>query len=915
MPGDILKIKVNIPPLVDPYTIDRPNILEKIKAGLVTGSEFSRPLTLISAPAGCGKTTLARQWLKGSENRAAWLSLDDRDNETERFWLYLVSALQTCRPEIGKGTLEILYSSTRETETQTGSETYLTSLLNDLFTLKEPLHLVIDDYHLIEKQAIHQGMIFFIENLPSNLHLVLATRSDPPWPLHRWRAKDKMREIRQTDLQLTKEETSRYINDIKELAISAPQLESLHLKTRGWITGLQLAAYSISNSLNKDEFIKHFTGSHQDIFQFLSEEVFRRQPEPVQNFLIQTAVLNRLCPSLCNALTGRADGEEMLATLNHKQLFVTPLDDPGTWFRYHPLFADLIRHQLQKTHPGKETEQHEKAAKWFLDAGEPGEALRHARSAGNLKQTAAILDRHFEQIMITEGSGLTRRCLEELSDHLLVEFPILLAYKALYRFVRQNNEEAAKLMQTAEILSYDDREKQQEFQGTMALLKMYFNFCENNISLALDYAETALQLLPAHTSFWRIYAAIISGDANFMSGYFNKAYPYLQKALQISRDAGINHSTVTAGFKLTHTLYYLGKLKEAEELARDILKFAAAHGFSKLPRVGCLWALLGEILREKGDLEEAESCIKRGLDISKPEKPFLGMNYLFSAALSFSRGDRQQILEVTDKIKELDRELGLPQFITIPAAAWEGRIYYERGNPAKAKEILAKAGITADSKVFFSSEKGYLTLARVLAGNADDNRDRIGLLLEKIEEFASSGGNQKHLLETRLLKSLLEEKIGRPEKAETLLLEALSAGTEAGYFQAFIDEGKELEPVLNRVLNKERNKKPLPENKELIEYTAEIHRVIKGEERPSGKKRKSPSPGQKTGRELVEELNARELEILKLLAEGYSNREISKELYLSVGTIKWYTSNIYGKLGARSRAEAVALAQKLDLLS
>jgi len=914
MPGDILKIKVNTPPLTS-YAIGRPQILEKINAGLVSGSEFSRPLTLVSAPAGSGKTTLARLWLKGLENQAAWLSLDDRDNETERFWLYLVSALQTCRPEIGKGALEILYFSTQETEVQAGSETFLTPLLNDLFALKEPLSLVIDDYHLIEKPAIHQGMIFFIENLPSTMHLLVATRSDPPWPLHRWRAKDKMREIRQTDLQLTKEETGRYINEIKGLDISECQIESLYQKTEGWITGLQLAAFSISTSLNKDEFIKHFTGSHQDIFQFLSEEVFRRQPETIRDFLMQTAVLNRLCPSLCNALTGRSDGEDMLSALNRNQLFVTVLDDSRTWFRYHPLFRDLIRNQLRKAHPGKETEQHQKAAKWFLKSGEPGEALRHARSAGNLQQAAAILDQHFEQIMITEGSGLPRGCMEELPDHLLVEFPILLAYKALYRFVRKNNEEAAKLMQMAEKLSYDDREKLQKFQGIMALLKMYFNFCENNISLALDYAETALQQLPAHTSFWRIYAAIVSGDASFMSGDFNKACPYFQKALQISRDSGINHSTVTAGFKLTHTLYYLGKLKEAEGLAREILKFAADHGFSSLPRVGCLWALLGEILREKGNLEEAENYIKRGLAISKPEKPFLGMNYLFSAALSFSEGNREQVFEDIATIKELNRELGLPQFVIIPAAAWEGRMYYEQGDSAKAEEILAEGGISADGEVSFSSEKGYLTLARVLVKSTEDSRDRADLLLKKVETFTGRGGNRKYLLETGLLKSLLEERKGRPEKAEELLTEALETGKEAGYFQVFIDEGRELEPVFYRLLNNGNNRKQLPDNKKLIEYARELHRAIKGEKKAPGTKEKKDIAGPKAGRQLVEELNERELEILKLLSEGYTNREISVKLYLSVGTVKWYTSNIYGKLGARSRAEAVALAQKLDLLT
>ncbi len=917
MVGDILKIKTNVPPL-GTNILSRPRIQERLEEDLTAAEGFIRQLTLVSAPAGFGKTTLVRKWLAGREDRTAWYSLNQEDNEPERFWLYLISAMQTVESGVGNGPLEMLRSTVLSSDPSMVSQSLLTPLLNDLFALENPLFLVLDDYHLINNPQIHKDMTFFIENLPPALHLVVTTRSDPAWPLPRWRARRKMAEIRLEELKFSREEADWLFNTCKGLQLDESQVTALYNKTEGWVTGLQLAAFSLSTSRNTEEFINSFAGSHRHVLHFLSEEVFSRQSGDIQDFLLQTSILNRFCAPLCDEVTGKTNSSEVLAVLERDNLFVIPLDDQSTWYRYHQLFADLLLHQLKMAAPDKVDELHEKAGRWFLKEGEPGEAVHHAFSSNNLETAAQIIHEHFDEVMQDKGSSYLNRCLEDFHPELLKKFPRLAAHKAFYRLLRKGREEAKESLELAEELEYENKEEQREYAGIVAAVKAYNNVYTQNFSKVLENAEKALQLLPRESHYWRMSVAVFSGDARLFSGNPKDAYPYYMEARLHSQKIGSHIFFLSSGFKLATTLYYLGRLKEAEEMARDMLQAARKAGLSAVPRAGLLWVLLGELLREKGELEEAERCIERGLFLSRPEKPSLGWNYLFKTALYFTRQEYHNAQKTIKEIETLHSQGELPNFIMFPAAVWKARILLELGEAARGREVLFNAGIKEDNPVQGGQEKGFLVLCRLLMA---ENKAGPGLAekyMKPVEELANRGEQNRLLLETLLVKAMAEEQAGSLESAEASLVSALRIGFESGYYQVFHDEGRNLAPVFSRVVKGMNRDSSLRKNRDLLKYVNKISQemILKestGETPGTGGRVKKT--GEPSYQELVEQLTARELEILHLISQGFSNQDISEKLYLSVGTVKWYTSNIYGKLGVRGRAQAVSRGVTLKLIS
>ncbi|EEG77925.1 MalT transcriptional regulator family protein [Dethiobacter alkaliphilus] len=527
MVGNILKIKTSVPPQ-GANILPRPCILESLDHGLWAAEGFTYPLTLVSAPAGFGKTTLIRSWLTGREDRAAWYALDEADNKEDRFWLYLISSLQTLKADLGEGPMEMLRSNALSAESE-DIESFLVTLLNELFALDKPYILVLDDYHLIENVRIHKNMAFFIENLPPTLHLAITTRSDPPWPLSRWRAKRKMAELRLDQLRFNEEETGRLLTETKGLALSEAQLNTLHEKTEGWIAGLQLAAYSLTSNNNKDRFIHEFAGNQRNVFNFLSEEVFTRQPEAVREFLMQTSILNRFCAPLCDAITGSNDSAEVLSALEAANLFVIPLDNQGIWYRYHHLFSDLLRHQLSSRQPEMITELHNKAGKWFFEANELSEAVYHFLTVKNLDKVAEILHANSKEIVESEGPNLIVRCLDSFPDEILRKYPLLAVYKALYHLMRKGREEVGALLALAEENADEKLKNHREYSSIVALVKAYHNLFSHKIPQALEHAQEALRLLPADNYFLRINIAIISGDTQLFLGDPKLPTPFILK--------------------------------------------------------------------------------------------------------------------------------------------------------------------------------------------------------------------------------------------------------------------------------------------------------------------------------------------------------------------------------------------------
>ncbi len=913
MSETILKVKTSIPPPgLD--TFERSQIMAILEEGLCRSAGFTYPLTLASAPAGSGKTTTIRMWLNGRESSTAWLTLDQGDNDRKRFWTYFISSLQTLDSNLGKGTMEILRSSGSGEEFST-DETFLNPLLNDLFNLDTALFLVLDDLHWIDSTRVQNDLIYFIENMPPTLHLIAVTRSDPPWPLHRWRAKNKIKEIRQKDLKLSREETKHYINKIKGFSLNDHQLDKLYAKTEGWITGMQLISLSLTDAHNIDTFIDIFTGSHQTVFEYLSDEVLARQPEHIRDFLVQTSILNRLCAPLCDAVTGINNSAELLASLERKQLFVKPLDDHKTWYRYHPLFADLLQYQLKRHYPGKEIAQHLKAAKWFLEAGEFGEAIYHAFSSSDYELAASILHEHYKKLVSAEGPWPMINYLKKLPENIFNNYPSLLVYKALTYFLQERREEAEVLLEQAEKLGYENKEEQAEYEGMLAIVKAVYQTTTHDFSKALNNTEKALKLLPPGNHYWRMYAAYFSGDIRFFSGNPKDAHPFYLEAYRNSEKTGSHYLAINCNFKVANNLRCLGNLREAEQLTKKMLHTAGEKGLSGIPRTGCLWVLMGELLREKGELDEAERCINKGIFLNRPEKPFLGWCYLFQAALSFSKQIYHEALEVIAAIEELDRDPGLPLYITTPAASWKARILLEMENLSEVKNVLTQTGVTEEAAVKGGRERGHLVLPRLLMLDDEKNWDRARRILGRVENFAVAGGNHRILIETLLVKATLAEQAGHSRTAEESLVKVLQSGQESGYFQTFVDEGEPLAPVYSRILEGKHTVRGQLISPALTGFARNIYRAIAPnatEEQEYGQKKSISDHGY--DHLIVEELNPRELQILKLIAEGYSNQEISQQFFISEGTVKWHTSNIYGKLGARNRVEAVTLARKLDIL-
>lgn len=880
MKQSILQVKVSTPPL-GTGILSRPRLQESLDSHLLRDATFLRSLTLVSAPAGYGKTTQVRCWLAGREKSLAWYSLDHSDNEPGRFWTHLIAALQHPAPGTGAAAAEALRSVEPAPDRSAGVDSsWLVPLLNDLFALERPVYLVLDDYHHVEHPDIHQEMVYFLENLPPSVHVIVTTRSDPPWPLARWRARNTMEEVRLEELRFTEEEVADLCANRTGISLAEKHLAILTGKTEGWIAGLQLAVHSLSTHREDlDRFLREFDGSHRHVLHFLSEEILNRQTPAMQDFLLRTSVLDRFCASLCDALIGGGEGEQLIERLVRENLFILRLDERGTWYRYHALFADLLRYRLSRTDPDAAAELHRRAAAWHLAREMPGEAIRHARLGKDRGEIIRILENYHDAILVSDGPGQLIQCLEELSDEELMRSPDLVLFKALYFLNYFGRERADLYLRLAENLTCETEEAQRRFEGMHFTVLSFRSIYAHELDRAIAYAEEALRTLPRDWHTWRWRVAIYSGDARLFSGNPREAYPFYQESHRSALQGPNRFLPLTTGLKMATALYRMGRLDEAWEMTREMLATARREGLAGIPRVALHWGLLGELNREYGNLDEADRCLARALVMGSAEKPAWGWNSLYEAALFHSRGEPHRVLETTSRLEELNRELKLPSFVTIGTREWKARALVSLERFSEAREELLDLDVEEGRPVPPGLERAGLVLARIMIhdeaskGAASKGAAGAGKLLDRLEERTRSGGEIRLLVETLLLKGRLAEVLGKTEDARTHREAARSLGRPAGFYQVFLDEGETLTPDTGA------------------------------------------APASRTSAAgLVEELSERETEILQLVGEGLSNDDIGEKLFISSGTVKWHLSNIFGKLGVSKRTRAVAVARETGLL-
>jgi LuxR family maltose regulon positive regulatory protein len=916
MPAPILATKLYIPPL-RPGVVPRPRLIERLNAG--------SKLTIISASAGFGKTTLLSAWIAACGRPVAWLSLDESDSDLSRFLTYVIAALQTIQPALGENLLAAL-----QTPQPPPVETLLTSLLNEISALPddpstrgatpyraEPqsgqrLILVLDDYHLLDSKAVDAALTFLVEHQPPQLRLIIATREDPPLPLARLRVRGQLTELRAADLRFTPAEAAEFLNQMMGLNLSAEDIAALEARTEGWIAGLQLAALSMQGREDSASFIKSFTGSHRFVLDYLVEEVLGRQPEHVRNFLLQTAILDRLSSPLCDAVTGREDGRGMLEALERGNLFVIPLDDQRQWYRYHHLFAEVLQAHLQEAQPDRVSMLHLRASGWYEQNGLRSDAIRHALAAKDFERAAGLIElagpgTEDGSIQQAAWLGWVKKLPEELvflRPVLNVWYAYILLGSGELEAAESRFKDAERWLESADAMKVQqatpsaetcpeshrrmvvvDKKQFKSLPATIAIGRAYIALALGNLPDTVRYASRVLEFTEADPLRYS-QASMMLGMTYWAGGDLQAADQVFADYTMKLRTAGNLPDAIGTSVVLADIRLALGHLHEAIHTLEQLLQFVMDQGEPIPLDAADLHRELSRLHLEQGDLEAAAHHLQRGRELGeKAELPVLRYRLrIDQARLKTAQGDMEGALALLDEAQRLYIRIPLPDFC--PISAMKARIWVAQGKLTKALEWARTQGLSVDDAPSYLREFEHVTLARVLIARyqsdreTDSIREAIGLL-ERLLHAAEEGKRLGSVIEILALQALAHQAQGDIPLALVSLEQALTLAEPEGYVRIFLDEGKPMAELLKRA---EKNKSSFLEKQAI-----------------------SSQP-------LIESLSENELEVLRLLRTELSGPEIARQRMVSLSTIRTHTQHIYAKLGVNNRRAAVRRAEELNLL-
>jgi LuxR family maltose regulon positive regulatory protein len=880
----------------------RPNLVARPRLTARLEREASRKLTLISAPAGFGKTTLLVEWLKEREDgdqSVAWVSLDEGDNDPVRFLSYLVAALRRTLGEgFGEGVLAVLRSPGPP-----HMEAVLGAFVNELVDLPGEIAVVLDDYHVIDSESVHLIVTFVLEHLPPNVHLVISSRIDPPLQLSRLRTRSQMTELDAADLTFTSEEAASFLNTVMGLDLSAEDVAVLEERTEGWIAGLQLAALSMRHRKDVSGFIRSFYGSHRDVLDYLAEEVLERQLGQVREFLLETSIAEHLTGTLCDAITGRDEGQQMLERLERDNLFVIALDDERHWYRYHHLFAEFLRGRLMRERPESTGELHLRASDWYEDNGHLPEAVGHALSAPDHDLAARLIEEGFEGA-VERGEGTTAlRWLEALPTEAKRLRPRLFVEHAVALVITGRPDDAEPLLKEAERAAEADGEDGRFLLGFASAVRSWRARLRGDAPEAVELARRGLSLLPDQEVHVRNYAAVRLGDALRTVGDLAAADEAYAEAAEIGRAAHHAYGRLAGMVMHARVRAEQGRLREADEAFRRALRLLTEEGFELSPAAGIVYIGMADLRYERDDLDGAERELERGMEQAERtgDVSTLVWAYVTISRTKLARGDEGGALERARQAERVARDSGADLQIAI-AASWMTRLLLARGDLAEAAAFEQERAANAESAADAARVEDRLTSARLLYAQGR-NREALPLL-EELGKTAETAGRTGNLIEILALQALALWTGGKKERAVSALAEALTLAEPEGYVRTIVDEGPQIATLLSEVLGaKQRGRTDL-----LRRVPAHyLKKLLAALERDAASAA-SPAAG------LPEPLSERELEVLRLIASGKSNRRISSELFVSVGTVKTHINNLYRKLDAHSRTQALARARELKLL-
>jgi LuxR family maltose regulon positive regulatory protein len=927
----LLKTKLYIPP-VRPGLITRPHLVERLNAGL------DRKLALMSAPAGFGKTTLMAEWVAECSVPVAWLSLDEEDNDLTRFWSYVIGAIQTVEtPANTAGSLGEAALTALQSPQPPPIEAILATLINGLSGFPEPLVLLLDDYHVITTHAIHQALGFFLDHLPSQMHLVMATRSDPPLSLSRLRGRSELTEIRAEDLCFTVEESTEFLNRCMDLDLPAEDIAKLVRRTEGWITGLQMAALSLQQRSDRRSFVDGFAGDDRYIVDYLAEEVLQRQPTRIQDFLLQTSVLEVLSGPLCDAVSRREGSQAILDELERANLFIVPLDNRRQWYRYHQLFADLLQQRLRERAGGQAlVALHRRASQWYEDEGSIAPAISHALSGPDYERAAALLEQHSAAMLYRGETALLRRWLEKLPGNLIRSNPRLCIANAWTRFLSPPRSlELAEQWLVATEQALSQKSPSSELAGRdsvegqiLTLRALIAGNRADDLEVAIDLAHQALERLPEDTPELRGALVYGMGQAHLLLGNQDTADAAFAQARHIGEASSSPFLAIAATSSQVAVARARGQLRKAVAICREALRTLvepAEQAGWPLTAGESIYGFLGSILLEWNDLEAAEQSLARAFrQIELSGIPSVLVEW--EARLRRAQGNLASALETIERVEQLHPAFA-PIFAAVRAWLW---LVEAEDDPSYLDEASRWARDYADElaneeraqpRILFGVpyDAERLILVRILIAqhrmlrgaaqgghppDVDDLRNLLQFLDRQIRVTEAAGWTGT-LIELLILQALARQEQapghrGDASQALTSLERALTLAEPAGYFRIFLDEGAPMGRLLEQAVA--RGIAPSYAQRLL----AALDATEPGE---AGEGPPVPHP-----QRLVEPLSKRELEVLRLLATELPGPEIAQNLVISVTTFRSHTRSIYGKLDVHSRYEAVARARELGLL-
>jgi LuxR family transcriptional regulator, maltose regulon positive regulatory protein len=946
MPVPILSTKLFFP-LLRLKLVDRPRLFKRLDQGEDCG------FVLVCAPAGYGKSTLIGAWLRRTKAAAVWLSLDEADNDPVRFLTYLATALGKIVPSAGEVLVNSLHASPLP-----AVDILLTPLLNHLNLADRLFWLVMDDYHVIQNQIIHQVVGFLVEHRPTPLHLAIATRADPPLPLARLRARSQMVEMRMDDLRFSIQETEEFLCQVFGLNLDKDDMALLAANTEGWAVGLQMAGLSLQGRKDASAFIRSFSGENRYILDFLFEEVFQKQPEDIQLFLLQTAILGQLCGPLCDQVTQRTNSQEIIETLEKKNLFLIALDEQRHWHRYHYLFRDLLNTRLQLTFPDLVFPLHQRASAWFASNHDSEHAIAHALAARDFERAACLIEQNLQYLDLQNQQALLTSWVTHLPAEILINHPWLCVWRAWgdYWSGRRGDEEVwlQKAERSAELYFAAGTTEKRRIHGHIAAVRAHAALVIENIPYAQEMAHKALSLLPEDDTM-RCETAIALGGAYWALGNAKQS----EQAFAMAKAAHLenSHPTMLVGPLCYSGMQQVkqGRLRDALSTFREGLRLSTLPDGQETPIAGFPNVMLGDVFRERNDLETAQAHISRGLSqcIRLGQPDIISYAYACLARYQYATGDAVGAQDTFRKAAQLSRQKKVDPFVVCWLDEVRLKIYLAQGDLEAAELWAQNSGLTLDGSLNYLHDLPEQNLVRMLVaqgfmGAGQTTYQQACSLLVRLLEAARQAGWVHEEIKFLNLQTINHHAHGLTTAAMQNLAQALILAEPGGYVRIFLDEGKVLRDLLVLLANSLHGNSfvvdrlhgpqpstlnqsgmlllddPLIEKEQIARLDAYISRLLTTFETSIPCFTKEPTTAMVTrkdavhpaspGEDLIEQLTEREMDVLQLLAQGNSDKQIAEALVIARETVHKHLKNIYGKLDVHNRTAAVARARAYGLI-